>query len=160
MVKHIFSREDFELNFLEFDNSSNGTFQFRNTAFRLHSSCHSSESNSVSNSPQLKVENPSSSVLSENETCRTIVSMLLNQRKTNLSLEQHLKHLQSTSNHSNKASTSQSPIESNSNSHDRLKRSSFDEQQQRNLNFYNSQHRFSTHSTLSKQNSHFNLFFI
>ena len=158
MVKQIFSRKDleiFEFDSLEFDNTaSTGTFQFRNTAFRLHSSCHSTESNSVSNSPHLKVENASSassSVLSENETCRTIVSMLLNQRKTNLGLEQHLKHLQSTSNHSNKASTSQSPTESNSsNSHDRLKRSSFDEQQQRNLNFHNSQHRFSTHSTLSK----------
>ncbi|CAF1328903.1 unnamed protein product, partial [Adineta ricciae] len=146
----------------EFDHtSSTGTFQFRNTAFRLHSSCHSTESNSVPNSPHLKVENTSSSsssssssVLSENETCRTIVSMLLNQRKTNLGLEQHLKHLQSTSNHSNKASTSQSPTESNSNSHDRLKRSSFDEQQQqRNLNFHNSQHRFFTHSTLTSSAS-------
>ncbi|CAF3039988.1 unnamed protein product, partial [Rotaria sp. Silwood2] len=38
----------------------------------------------------------SPSRLSDNETCRTIVSMLINQRKTNLDLEQQLKHLQSS----------------------------------------------------------------
>ncbi|CAF1226625.1 unnamed protein product [Rotaria sordida] len=38
----------------------------------------------------------SPSRLSESETCRTIVSMLINQRKTNLDLEQQLKHLQSS----------------------------------------------------------------
>jgi len=139
------------------DVCSNGMFQFRNTAFRLHPSCSSTEtemkSDSLSNSPHLKCES-SSSILSENETCRTIVSMLLHQRKANQTLEQQLKHLQSattttTTNHSNKASTSQSPIESNSNHNDRLnltKRVSLDEHQQRNFSFHNSQHHFLTHS--------------
>ncbi|CAF1133165.1 unnamed protein product [Adineta steineri] len=154
------------------DVCSNGMFQFRNTAFRLHPSYCSNEnekkSDSLPNSPHLKPENSSSSsssssssaILTENETCRTIVSMLLNQRKTNQSLEQHLKQLQSTTttNHSNKASTSQSPTESNSNNDQSnsnqsslsTKRFSLDEHQQRNLFFQNSQHHFLTHS-LSKQ---------
>ncbi|CAF1486603.1 unnamed protein product [Rotaria sp. Silwood1] len=38
----------------------------------------------------------SPSILSHSETCRTIVSMLINQRKTNIDLEQQLKHLQSS----------------------------------------------------------------
>jgi hypothetical protein len=47
----------------------------------------SSNEHSLSNSP---------SRLSENETCRTIVSLLINQCKTNLDLEQQLKYLQSS----------------------------------------------------------------
>ncbi|CAF1443639.1 unnamed protein product [Adineta steineri] len=154
----------------EMDVCSNGMFQFRNTAFRLHPSYCSNEnekkSDSLPNSPHLKPENSSSSssssssaILTENETCRTIVSMLLNQRKTNQSLEQHLKQLQSTTttNHSNKASTSQSPTESNSNNDQSnsnqsslsTKRFSLDEHQQRNLFFQNSQHHFLTHSLTS-----------
>jgi hypothetical protein len=42
---------------------------------------------SVSNSPTR---------LTESEACRTIVSLLINQRKANLDLEQQLKHLQSS----------------------------------------------------------------
>ncbi|UJR29856.1 hypothetical protein I4U23_017400 [Adineta vaga] len=139
----------------EMDVCSNGLLQFRNTAFRLHPSYCSNEtelkSNSLSNSPHLKVENSSSTILSENETCRTIVSMLLNQRKTNLSLEQQLKHLKSSTNHSNKASTSQSPIDSNSNQErsSTIKCSSLDEQQ-RNFTFQNSLH---THSSLTSSSS-------
>lgn len=38
----------------------------------------------------------SPSGLSETEACRTIVSMLINQRKANLNLEQQLKNLQSS----------------------------------------------------------------
>jgi hypothetical protein len=117
---------------------SNRMFQYRTTAFRAHSSLNSNsnefKSNSSSNSPHLKSES-CSSMLTENETCRTIVSMLINQRKTNLGLEQHLKHLQST----NKATTSQSPVESNST----IKRFSLDETQQRNFLI---QHHFPTHS--------------
>jgi hypothetical protein len=100
---------------------SNGMFQCGNTAFRAHSSQNSRDydikSNSLSNSPQLKNEN-CSTMLTSNETCRTIVSLLINQRKTNISLEQHLKQLQST----NKATTSQSPFESNSNQSSTIKR--------------------------------------
>ena len=100
---------------------SNGMFQCGNTAFRAHSS-HSYrdndiKSNSLSNSPQLKNET-SSTMLTSTETCRTIVSLLIHQRKTNISLEQHLKQLQST----NKATTSQSPSESNSNQSSTIKR--------------------------------------
>jgi hypothetical protein len=50
-------------------------------------SCYSSTAHSLSNSP---------SRLADTETCRTIVSLLLNQRKTNINLEQKLKHLQSS----------------------------------------------------------------
>lgn len=136
------------------DINGNGTFQYHNTAFRVHPSLYSNEneikSNSLSNSPNLKCEN-NPTKLRENETCRTIVSMLINQRKTNLSLEQQLKHLQST----NKATTSQSPsllnssLELNSNEHNERfhlnqslnnKTFSFDEHQQRNFTFQNSQH--------------------
>ena len=130
------------------DVCSNGMFQYRNTAFRVHSSYNSTESEiksqSLSNSPHLKSET-SSSIRTESDTCRTIVSMLIHQRKTNRGLEQQLKHLQST----NKASTSQSPIESNSINNDRSnsnqsltikQRFSLDEHQQRNFIFHNSQH--------------------
>ncbi|CAF4441016.1 unnamed protein product [Rotaria sp. Silwood2] len=161
------------------DISQNGIFQYHNTAFRVHPSFNSNEddikSHSLSNSPNLKREN-SSSTLNENETYRTIVSMLINQRKTNLSLEQQLKHLQSTTNHINKATTSQSPIlptysnssiELNSNqnlindNYDRLnlnqsftiKPFSFDEHQQRNFIFHNSQNHFITHSIASSSSS-------
>jgi hypothetical protein len=141
------------------DISSNGMFQYRNTAFRVHPSLSSNEneikSQSLSNSPHLKSEN-NSSKFSPNETCRTIVSMLINQRKANLSLEQQLKHLQST----NKATTSQSPpnssLESNSNHQinqsETIKTFSLDEQQQQQRNFIlqNSQRHFLTHS-LSKE---------
>jgi hypothetical protein len=137
------------------DINSNGMFQYHNTAFRVHPSLNSNEneikSESLSNSPNLKCEN-NSSKLTENETCRTIVSMLIHQRKTNRGLEQQLKHLQST----NKATTSQSPTissELNSNYHlnqsSTIKRFSLDEHQQRNFSFQNSQHHFLTHS-LSK----------
>jgi hypothetical protein len=47
----------------------------------------SSNEHSGSNSP---------SRVSETQTCRTIVSMLINQRKANIDLEQQLKHLQSS----------------------------------------------------------------
>jgi hypothetical protein len=47
----------------------------------------SSNEHSLSNSP---------SRLSDTETYRTIVSLLINQRKTNLDLEQQLKHLKSS----------------------------------------------------------------
>ncbi|CAF2650470.1 unnamed protein product [Rotaria sp. Silwood2] len=163
----------------EMDISQNGIFQYHNTAFRVHPSFNSNEddikSHSLSNSPNLKREN-SSSTLNENETYRTIVSMLINQRKTNLSLEQQLKHLQSTTNPINKATTSQSPIlptysnssiELNSNqnlindNYDRLnlnqsftiKPFSFDEHQQRNFIFHNSQNHFITHSIASSSSS-------
>ena len=129
--------------------NSNGMFHYRNnTAFRVHSSLYSTEdeikSDSLSNSPHLQSEiNPSKIV--ENEACRTIVSMLIHQRKTNLGLEQQLKSLQST----NKATTSQSPhssLESNSNHNLNqsftIKRSSLDEHQQRNFILHNSQHHF------------------
>jgi len=144
---------------IEMDISCNGTFQYRNTAFRVHPSLCSDEneikSESLSNCSHSKCEN-NSSKLSENETCRTIVSMLINQRKTNLNLEQQLKHLQSN----NKATTSQSPpnssLESNSNYNlindnnfnqsSTIKRFSLDDHQQRNFIFQNSQHHFLTHS--------------
>lgn len=134
----------------------NGMFQYHNTAFRVHPSLCSDDNqiktNSLSNSPNLKTEN-NSTKLTENETCRTIVSMLINQRKTNLNLEQQLKHLQST----NKATTSQSPTLLNSSSSDfntnndhndkfysnqslNIKRFSLDEHQQRNFIYRNSQH--------------------
>ncbi len=139
----------------EMETNSNGIFQYRQTAFRVHSSLCSNEdeikNDSLSNSPQLKTETK----LSENETCRTIVSMLINQRKTNLGLEQQLKHLQSSST-TTKATTSQSPtiinssLESNSNLNQSLtiKRFSLDEHQQRNFTFQNSQYHF-----LSKTNN-------
>jgi len=130
------------------DTNLNGMFQYHNTAFRVHPSLCSNENESLSNSPNSKSEN-NSSKLTENETCRTIVSMLIHQRKTNRGLEQQLKHLQST----NKASTSQSPpisSELNSNYHLNqsltIKRFSLDEHQQRNFHFQNSQHHFITHS--------------
>jgi hypothetical protein len=70
--------------------------------------------------------------------------MLINQRKTNLSLEQQLKHLQSSTNKT--ATTSQSPtiihstLESkNLNQSLTIKRFSLDEHQQR---YFNSQHHF------------------
>jgi hypothetical protein len=53
----------------------------------IDSYSHSNE-HSLSNSP---------SPLSETETYRTIFSLLINQRKANLDLEQQLKHLQSSS---------------------------------------------------------------
>ena len=42
------------------------------------------------------LETTEPTVFSESETCRTIVSMLIHQRKANFDLEQQLKHLQST----------------------------------------------------------------
>jgi hypothetical protein len=135
----------------EMETNSNGIFQYRNTAFRVHSSLCSNEDeikcDSLSNSPHLKSE----SKYTENETCRTIVSMLINQRKTNLSLEQQLKHLQSSTNKI--ATTSQSPtiihstLESkNLNQSLTIKRFSLDEHQQR---YFNSQHHFLTSSSSS-----------
>lgn len=47
----------------------------------------SSNEHSLSNSP---------TILPDSKTCRTIVSLLINQRKANLDLEQQLKHLQSS----------------------------------------------------------------
>ncbi|CAF1408489.1 unnamed protein product [Rotaria magnacalcarata] len=162
----------------EMDTSQNGIFQYRNTAFRVHPSCNSNDderkSHSLSSSPNLKTEN-SSSILTENDKYRTIVSMLINQRKTNLSLEQQLKYLQSTTNHITKATASQSPpttysalsTESNSNHNlindfsDRLnsnrsfaiKPFSIDEHQQRNFIFNNSQNHFITRSIVSSSSS-------
>ncbi|CAF4933190.1 unnamed protein product, partial [Rotaria sp. Silwood1] len=173
----------------EVDISQNGIFQYRNTAFRVHPSYNTNEDNikshSLSNSPNLKNENSSSSstILAENEKYRTIVSMLINQRKTNLGLEQQLKNLQSTTNNiNNKVTISQSPItttitttttysnssiELNSNQnliHDNnekfnlnqsstIKSFSLDEHQQRNFNFHNSQNHFITHSIASLSSS-------
>ena len=79
------------------------------------------------------IESNETDSLSNSPRCRTIVSMLINQYKTNFNLEQQLKDLQSTS----KATTSQSPIPVlNSSSIDHaetfpfnLKRTSFDENQ-------------------------------
>jgi hypothetical protein len=124
-------------------------FQYGNTAFRAHSSIYSTEdeikSDSLSNSPHLKSENNPSKI-TENETCRTIVSMLIHQRKRNLGLEQQLKSLQSST---HKATTSQSPhssLESNSNNNLNpsfiVKRCSLDEHQQRHFILQNSQHHF------------------
>jgi hypothetical protein len=134
------------------ENNCGGMFQFHNTAFRLHPSynCNSVEmkrSESLSNSPNLSNEN-SSSILSENETCRTIVSLLINQRKANLGLEQQLKDLQSTTttNHSIKDTTSQSPITTLTNSIHQSNTNN-EQQQQRNFTFHNYQHHFSTHSS-------------
>lgn len=156
---------------LEMDTNQSGLFQHRHTAFRVHTSYNLNEdeikSHSLSNSPNLKNEN-SSSILRENETYRTIFSMLINQRKTNLDLEQQLKHLQSTTNQINRATTSQSPpiysnssIDMNSNRNlinndinDQLnsnqllmmKSCSIDEHSQRNFIFHNNQSHFTTHS--------------
>lgn len=64
------------------------------------------KSKSLSNSPELRIDKN----FNENETYRTIFSMLINQRKTNLGLEQQLKHLQS-----NQKSSSPTTIQHQSN---------------------------------------------
>jgi hypothetical protein len=146
------------------DVSSNGMFQYRNTAFRAHpslsSNCSEIKNDSLSKSPELKCEDNSTKI-SENETCRTIVSMLINQRKISLGLEQQLKSLQSTNKTKNipNSSTESNSIlysindnnqRSNLNQLSNIKRFSLDEHQQRNFIFLNSQHHFLTHS-LSKK---------
>lgn len=75
--------------------------EFHQTAFRAHSSTLPSTSterskDSASSSPELSSEKNSHVSMSENETCRAIVSMLIHQRQTNANLEQQLKDLQTT----------------------------------------------------------------
>lgn len=90
-------------------------------------------------------------LINHSPRCRTIVSMLINQYKTNYNLEQQLKDLQSSS----KATTSQSPIptlqtssEHSETFHFNPKRSAFDDK---------SSHSFCKYS--SSSNEIFRLFF-
>ena len=159
------------------EKSVNRPISFHNRVFRVHSSsCLSAtemgaESSSSSSSPSDSPPPPladgtSSSLIPANETCRAIVSLLINQRKTNLNLEQQLKDLQSTNGQPSKATTSQSPSNPSSplatkyfstnpmqpnlhrlNFHQSsIKSSPFDDQQQqqqqRHCLFHNSQHHF------------------
>ena len=77
----------------------------------------------------LEIETNSEMKTSENDTCRTIVSMLINQRKENLNLEQKLKDLQQI-----KSTTdlNSNHLEQNERIHSStIKHSSLDEHQQR-----------------------------
>ena len=159
------------------EKSVNRPISFHNRAFRVHSSSclnvtemGGDSSSSSSDSPPPLVNETSSSFIPGNDTCRAIVSMLINQRKTNLDLEQQLKDLQSTNGQPIKATTSQSPSNPSSplatkyfntnpmqlnlhrfNFHQSsIKSSPFDDQQQqqqqqqqqRHCLFHNSQHHF------------------
>ena len=73
--------------------------EFHQTAFRAHSSTLTTterSKDSGSSSPELSSESNSHVSMSENETCRAIVSLLIHQRQTNANLEQQLKDLQTT----------------------------------------------------------------